>query len=405
MKRFGRILVIFLALLLITVLVFPSFFKDKVKDAVLNAFAENVNAELYFSNINLSLIPNFPDFTISIQDMGIVGLGLFEGDTLISATDASITVDIMDVISGQDLGAKAIALTDPSITILTLIDGTANYDIAKESEAPQVTDTTSADVSFAIQSFEINNGEFIYFDQSTQVFIQLEEINVKGDGNFEKDIFDLVTRGSLNLYDFNYAGTDYVEQKEVDLNVTLGMDLTNSVYTFKENQLLVNTFPLHADGSFSLLSDGYGMDLTFDAPEATFAQLLSLVPGIYQSSMQGLDADGTLKFNGAVKGEYNDTNMPAFDMNLSVINGAFAYAGYPERVENFNLNMEINNSSGVVEDTRIEFNPMSLTVGNSPFELSLIIENLADYAWDLEASGTLDLALVNALYPQEEKEG
>lgn len=153
------------------------------------------------------------------------------------------------------------------------------------------------------------------------------------------------------------------------------MDLINSVYTFKENQLLVNTFPLHADGSFSLLEDGFGMDLTFDAPVASFTQLLSLVPGIYQSSMEGLDANGALQFNGAVKGEYNENSMPAFDFGMSVSDGDFAYAGYPERIQDFNLNLKVNNASGILEETKIEVSPMRSRVGNSPFELGLTIEN------------------------------
>lgn len=44
------------------------------------------------------------------------------------------------------------------------------------------------------------------------------------------------------------------------------MDLTNSKYTFKDNVIKVNDFPLSADGSFTMLEDGYGMDLSFSSP-------------------------------------------------------------------------------------------------------------------------------------------
>ena len=402
MKRFTRAFLIFLAALVLVVLIFPTFFKDRIKRAILDAFAQNVNAELFFSDVNLSLIPNFPDFTLSISDVGIVGVGIFEGDTLVQAQDASITFNVMDAISGEEIGAQSIALTEPSILILTLVDGTANYDIARESEQKPVESTAEAgEVSFAINRFTITDGEFIYFDQSSEVFMQLEEIDVTGDGNFENDIFDLVTTGSLNLYDFNYAGVDYVEDKLVELDVTLGMDLKNSTYTFKENQILVNTFPLHADGSFSLLENGYGMELTFDAPEATFAQFLSLIPGIYQSTVSDLEADGNLNFEGAVNGIYSEESMPAFDFALTVSNGVFAYDSYPEKVEDFNLDLKLQNKSGEVEDTGIEVNPLTLRVGNSPFEARLEIANLKDYEWNLVANGDLDLALVNSLFPQE----
>ncbi len=402
MKRFTRVLVIFFTTLILVVLIFPTFFKDKIKQAILDAFAQNVNAELFFADVNLSLIPNFPDFTLSIAEMGIIGVEIFEGDTLLSAQEASITINALDVISGKEIGAKSITLTSPSIVILTLADGSANYDITKISKEEQTAEVeASTEVSFGINHFEILEGEFIYFDQSTEVFLQLEDINVSGDGNFENDIFDLVTTGALNFYDFNYAGIDYLEDKEVELDVTLGMDLINSTYTFKQNQFLINTFPLQADGSFGLLEEGYTMDLEFNAPEATFSQLLSLVPGIYRSSMDNLEAKGTLDFQGALSGVYSEKSMPSFNFGLNVANGAFAYENYPERIEEFNLGLQIANPSGRLEETSIEVAPLSFRVGDSPFEAKLFLSNLSNYKWDLEAKGDLDLTLVNTLYPQD----
>ena len=139
------------------------------------------------------------------------------------------------------------------ITIIVLQDGTANYDIAKASEAieEQVEDEESASVSLGLESISITNSEFVYFDQGLGYFMQLSGMNVKGEGDFANDIFDLKTTGRIDDVEVTYQEVDYLHNKSIDLDVVLSMDLTNSKYTFKDNVIKVNDFPLSADGSFT----------------------------------------------------------------------------------------------------------------------------------------------------------
>jgi len=100
--------------------------------------------------------------------MGITGKGLFEGDTLMSVGNLSASIDLNEVLFGETISLKSIRLDKPSFTIITLADGTANYDIAKASEEVpvEITEEEGAAVSFGIQSFSIEDGDFVYYDQS-----------------------------------------------------------------------------------------------------------------------------------------------------------------------------------------------------------------------------------------------
>lgn len=254
---------------------------------ILTEFEKNTEATLYFDDFNLSLIRNFPDFTLSLDKMGIIGKGVFSSDTLFKVGELSATVDINEVMFGDDLSIKSIAADGADITILVLADGTANYDIAKASdEIEEEVPEESESVSLGLKSISITNSEFVFYDQGLAYFMQLAGINVTGEGDFASDIFDLDTKGKIDDAEVTYEGVDYLHNKAIDLDVLLSMDLTNSVYTFKENIIHVNDFPLAADGSFALLEDGFGMDLTFSSPGAEFGQLLSLVPAIYTESFE-----------------------------------------------------------------------------------------------------------------------
>lgn len=402
MKKIGKIFLIVFGILIAAILLIPVFFKDKIKELVISEFKKSTEAELYFGDVSLSLIKNFPNFTLSLSDMGITGKGVFEGDTLLSVANLSASIDLQEVLFGKSISLKSINLTKPDITIITLSDGTANYDIAKESETVDApVEEDSADVSFGIKSFSIEEGEFIYFDQAIGFFTQLGDINISGSGDFEADIFDLITEGKLDLVDLNYGGTDYVTDKTLDMDVILSMDLPNSKYTFKENEFNINSFPLSVDGYFALLEDGFGMDLNFNSPRSEFKQLLSLIPGVYTESFDDLKSEGTLTFNGNVTGEYNDNSMPAFGLQLSVDDGQFKYPDLPDAVRNVKVDLKVENTSGIIEETKINLNRLHLEMGANPLDAKLIVDNLKDYRMDADIKGELILDELTNYLPLE----
>lgn len=403
MKKVGKIFLVVFGLLIVAILLIPVFFKDKIKELVISEFEKSTEAELYFGDVGLSLFNNFPDFTLSLSDMGIIGKGLFAGDTLLSVGNMSASIDLQEVLFGESISVKSINLVRPDITIITLSDGSANYDIAKETESVEEAPTTEgeAGVSFGINSFSIEDGDFVYYDQSIQFFTQLADINVNGSGDFEADIFDLLTTGNLQLVDLNYDGTDYVTEKLVDLDVVLSMDLPNSKYTFKENEININSFPLAVDGFFSLLEDGFGMDLKFKAPRSEFKQLLSLVPGVYNDSFKDLKSEGTLSFDGNVTGTYSDTSMPAFGFNMAVNDGKFQYPDLPDAIKNVQMALSIENKSGVMEETRIDLSKMHLEMGSNPIDAKLIVENLKDFRLNADVNGQLNLNELANYFPME----
>ena len=255
MKRILKILLgVFVGLFLILLLI-PVFFKDKIQALIISEFDKNTEATLYFDvdQFGLSLIKNFPDFTVSIGDFGIIGKGVFEGDTLANVKNLEATINLKEVLFGETMSDKSVDLESPDITIIVLGDGTANYDIAKSStEIEQAPAPDASSVSFGLNSFSVTNGDFIYYDQSTKVFTQLNGIDISGKGDFAEDIFDLIAKGKVKSGSFSYEGAEYVSNKALSIDMVMSMDLPNMKFVFKENEFLINEFPLSADGSFTM---------------------------------------------------------------------------------------------------------------------------------------------------------
>lgn len=404
MKRFFKILLGVLVGLFILLLLIPVFFKDKIQALIISEFDKNTEATLYFDvdQFGLSLIKNFPDFTVSLGDFGIIGKGVFEGDTLANIENLEARINLSEVLFGETISIKGVDLESPDITIIVLEDGTANYDIAKAStETSEVATEEAAAVSFGLNSFSVTNGDFIYYDQSTKVFTQLNGIDLTGKGDFAEDIFDLIAKGNVKSGSFSYEGAEYISNKALSIDMVMSMDLPNMKFIFKENEFLINEFPLSADGSFTMFDDAYGMDLSFSSPSSEFKKIFSLIPGAYTESFADVKADGNVAFNGRVNGRYSETEMPAFNFNLNVDGASVQYPDLPQSIQNIEMALTIDNTTGVIENTLIDLKNLHVDFGKNPFYAKLRVANLKDYPIDADMHGTLNLADINAMIPME----
>src|SRR5690554_1455978 len=124
MRKFFKIFSIIIILLIISVLVTPYIFRGKLLSMTKQEINNNLKAEVNFSNFSVSLIQNFPDFTISLSDLEIVGEEQFSQDTLIAVKNLSATVDIMSVFSDESIDIKEIMIHSPRIHLLTADDST-----------------------------------------------------------------------------------------------------------------------------------------------------------------------------------------------------------------------------------------------------------------------------------------
>lgn len=403
MKKALKISIGFIIFIFALIIAVPFIFKEDIKALLLVEFEKQVDATLYFENINLSLLRDFPDFTLGINQMGIVGKGVFAEDTLFKANELTTTIDLQEVLFGEQLNLKSITADHAFIEILVLADGTANYDIAKPVEATPVEDEDlNEGVAFGLESISLSNSNFIYYDASLSFYTVLTDINLTGQGAFANDVFDLTTVGEVSDVIINYEDVTYLSQKSISLDAVLAMDLIQSKYTFKENEISINTFPLSADGYFTLLENGYEMDIKFNAPGATFKELVSLIPSVYSSAFESLEAEGQVSFNGYVKGQYNDEGaMPSFSLNCIVSDGLFHYPDLPESIRNVNLNLQVDNADGVIENTSLNLSKFHLELGDNPLDARLKVENLKTFDLDAYLKASLDLGQIQNYYPVE----
>ncbi|KAA3440428.1 AsmA family protein [Rufibacter hautae] len=396
-------LAVFIVVLLAAAALIPIFFKDKIKERLDKEIAKSINARVLYetNNVSLSLFRTFPDLGLSVKELTIVGKDSFQRDTLAYLPDFNLGLDLMSVISGDQIEINSVQMDEPRLKLLVLKSGKANWDIFIPDSAatPEAQDTT--DFKMGIEEWKINNGQIVYQDLSIPFGVNAYNVQHTGSGDLAKDVFDMETKTQAERFTMTYGGVNYIENKKLDADVTLAMDLANMKYTFKDNNFRINDFALGMAGSIAMPTDDINLDLTFKALETDFKNIFSLVPGVFTNKFKDVKTDGKVAFNGYVKGIFNETTMPGFGVDLKVNNGTFQYPDLPQAAKNINIDMSVKNADGNIDHTLIDVRRLHLDLGKNPVDGRVVIDGLEPMKVDGNLKAKLDLAEVTKVFPLE----
>jgi hypothetical protein len=401
---------IFFLVLLAAAAAVPFLFKGKIIEMTKAEINRSVNAKVDFAGVSLSLLRSFPDFSLSLKGLTVVGVDEFEGIQLAGGEVVDIKLDLMSVISAtRPVEIKSIRMKKPDLHILVLEDGRANYDIAKPAPVPAEPSTApAADYSglkIELDDYSISGGKLIYDDRSLEVFIEARGIDHRGSGNFTIDIYDLVTYTTVEELTVEYSSIPYLVKANATMSAILNIDQPNSKYTLKDNDLLVNKLKLKGDGYMQLLEgDDIAMDLVFSTPQNDFKSFWSMIPYAYIEGYDDVKADGQFTLIGEVKGVYNGEReeYPAFRFESSVTDGNVQYPGMPLSISSINAQISLNSPSSDFDDLTVDVPRFSMKLGTNPFAASFSLKTpISDPEVKAEAQGVINLAELAQAFPLE----
>jgi len=378
MKKFMKIAGILLVLLLAVVIALPFLFEDKIVQVVKDNVNASLNAKVDFGDYDLTLLPNFPNFTFQIEDITIDGIAAFDSLRLAEIKEASFTLDIMSVIKGEKMRIQGIHIDGLTLHALVLEDGTANYDIMKESETPEG-DTMDVRDEYVIllEEYSFTNAHIIYDNRSMQMYLELEGLDHSGEGDLSDKMYDLSTLTTAKKIGVNYEGTQYLKDAEAEIKAAFDIQDDFRTYNLKENEIRLNQLFLTASGVVLMPEDGVDTDIQYQSTKTDLKNLLSLIPAEYMPDLEGLTTEGKVTLNGEVKGRYDDLNLPGFSVLGKIENGRIQYPELPQSIDNINTDLAIIFPGGADLDAMtFNIDQLHMEVAKSPFNLSFFTKNM-----------------------------
>jgi len=392
--------------LLIILAAAPFVFEAQLKDMVKKGVNNNLNAKVEFSDMDLTLFRSFPQATLVLKDVSVINNAPFAGDTLALSEEILLKMSIKELFkgSGEPKKIDEFKLNNAFVNIKVDSLGNNNYDIAIKEVVSTTGDTISNPFKLDLQHYEINNSRLNYVDEGQKLGLKLEDLNHQGTGDFSLQQSELKTETN-SIVSLDYDGVNYLNRNIVALDAVIQIDLENLKYTFLENQATVNQLPLTFDGYVQINENNNEIDLSFKTASSSFQNFLAVIPGTYAKNIENVETSGDFVVDGTIKGIIDETYIPKMNIKISSSNASFKYPDLPKSVQDININAEIVNETGLVDDTYLNIDKMSFRIDQDVFSGSGNIKNLTgNQLVDLAIKGTVNLANIKQAYPLDLKQ-
>jgi len=398
MKKLISILFLFFLGAIIALALIPFLFKDQIIEKIQSYANENINAELAFEDVSLGVFRSFPNVSVSLDGLSIKGIEEFDGLELFKASNFAVETNIIDLIKDRSkIVVKEFHIHDPAINVSVLKNGKANYDIAKATEESS---TESSDMIFKIDKYSINNASINYIDESSGMKFNTSGFTQKGSGDFSSDIFDLTTKNEINSISYSQGGIPYLKKLPLSGDLDLNVNLTESKYTIKKNNLHTNDLDFDSKGYVQMVGDDINIDLEINSKEGKFSNFLSLIPGVYSDKISDYSTSGTGSFNSKMKGLYSESknSFPQIDIKLIANNGKISGGDLPIAIQNINFNVSVDAKKSDWSDLSVNIPAFSFQSEGMPAKGNLSITRAMSNAHIVgDFDGKVDLAAVSSL--------
>jgi AsmA protein len=399
LKVTGIVIASILLLLFLIPLLFPGTVAAEVKKIA----NERLDTKLDFSKSRLSFFTHFPSLTVSLDDLSMTGSAPFSNDTLLKAEQVAFGINLKRLIFDHEVKINKLYVSKALINIMVNQKGQANYNIyvAPEDRDKKPDDPNAPEEGTAIrlERIDLEDCHVKYNDRSAKILVDAKGFNYVGKGNLSEDIFDLNTDAQIDTVDFYYDRTAYLRKKEVHADLITRINTHALSFILQKNELRINKLPLKFTGLFTILRDGYKINIKAASEKTTLKDLFSVMPPEYLTWMNETEISGNSDLLFTFKGNYNvaKKQKPDLAFNLKIDKGAINYQNAPAPLTDFQMNLNAVLPSLDIEKLLINLDTFQFKVGQKDyFNAYLRSKGFKEMTVDASVKGDLDLATVDA---------
>ena len=405
MKRFLKITATVVAVVLVVAIVAPLLFRGRIVEIVKREANGMLTARLDFEKLDISLLRNFPNASLNLKGLTLVGTDRFEGDTIVAAKRISVVVNLMSLVGDEGFEVRKIILASPALHAHKLADGAVNWDVMKPSEPADTTAAEEAAPSsfrLSVRDFRLTDAVIRYEDDSTGMELRTAPLSLRLSGDMSAESTQLDLDLLAGGVDFTQGGVPLLHDAELALDAEIDADLAEKRFTFSRNTLRLNAIEMRLDGWVQQVGDALAMDVSAGCSEVRFKDLLSLIPAFYKHEFRSLAASGELSMELWARGQMHGAQLPAFELKTEVHNGSFQYSSLPKAVTDINIAAKVSNAGGELDKTEVEISEFGLKMaGNSLSATGYATNLMSDPTFRATLSGRVDLGAIREVYPLE----
>lgn len=392
LKYTGITLVVLLALMFIT----PLIFSEKIKEEVKKTANKKLDGELNYTDANVSFFTHFPSLTLTLTKFNLNGSAPFQNEKLVSADEIAFGINLSSLVFGKNIKIDQIFLSKALVNIKVNKKGEANYNIYK-SEAKTTAKDEKSDTGLKLEKIEINNSKLIYDDQSTDVHVDAVGFNYLGNGDLSQAIFALHSNLKIEKLNIIYEKEPYLMNKKVDGDLITKINTSSLSFVFEQNDLSINKLLVDFKGSFDFTKDGYNIDFTIISNKSNLNDLFTAFPPKYITWLKETELKGNVDLLFTLKGKYiaSQNLGPDVNLDLKLKDGFVNYKKSAFPVSNLNMDVSAKVPNLNPELLLLDVKDLSLNVEKNYLKGKLKMEGMTTPDIDMALNSQIDLEKLN----------
>jgi AsmA protein len=390
-KYAGIGLVVILAIMFVT----PLVFSDRIKEEIKKTANKKLAGDLDYSDMNVSFFKHFPSLTLTLNDFKLNGSAPFQKEQLINAKEVSFGINVSSLIFGKSINIDEIYLSDSTINIKVNKEGLANYNVYIAEKEVEKTDEESAAIK--LDHIEIINSQMTYDDLSTKLHFDAFGFNYLGKGDLAAAIFDLYSKAKIDKLNLLYENEHYLMNKKVDADLITKINVNSLSFVFEQNDLMINQLPVDFKGKFDFLKDGYNMDFIVKSTDSNLKDLFTAFPPKYITWLGKTEIKGKTDLLLTLKGKYIESKAiaPNLNLDLKIRDGFVNYDKSAFPVSNLNLDLSTSLPSLNPELLIVDTKNLTLNVNQDYLKAKLFVKGMNTPEIDAVFHSKIDLEKLN----------
>ena len=382
-----------LGLLLAVLAIAPFFLRGRIDGWLQQAISGQVDVEVAWASAGVSFLRGFPNASLRVEDLSIVGEGTFAGDTLAVVPRLNVQIELLSLFralrSDGPLAVRSVTVERPAARLLVLEDGQRNWDVMRESDEP----STGQPLEFSLRGLAIQDARIVYEDRAAGVTASLLGLDQELSGDFTATRFSLDSRTQGDSVSIALPGVPFLSNARLDVATVLDVDTEAGAISVESGDLRLNDLVLMVNGMVGIGAAEPELDLAFSAPDASVRELVSLITPLYaEGGLERAEAAGTMRVSGWVRGPYGGDAFPALEVEAVIEDGSLRYPDLPLPVSELALDLSVRNPGGDIDSTRVDLRRFRAVAGQSPVEGSFALRTpISDPAIEARAIGRLDI--------------
>ncbi|MEM7435131.1 MAG: AsmA-like C-terminal region-containing protein [Myxococcota bacterium] len=353
-------------LTIVALAVLPVLLEGRVADFVRDQLNEQLEAEVDFDAVDLTLLSTFPTLTAEIVGLEVIGVGEFEGTPLLSVAALGAGLDLRALIFDEAFVIESIDVRQPVVHVVEAPSGNANYDIVKSSSDPDDQTDSGGALTLQIRRYRIRDATISYRSPDSEVSI--ESLDHEGSATIAPQSQTLRSSTAISSLTAKAGPVTYVNGAKVALEVGGTLRPDESHLEVSDLEIRLNTLTVTGSGTVAWPDDGIDLDVKLASGQGqSIKALLSAIPGAYAKDLAGVKASGAFSIEALAKGklEPGSDDLPAFNASLVVRDGSLQYPDLPVPLSDINVSANVKHPGGPLDEMRIDVPGYSVSAGRS----------------------------------------